>query len=200
MSSQNTKSVMPWIVWGTAALFYAFQFVLRVSPSFMADDLMAAFKVDACTLGLLFSCYYITYSAVQIPIGIVLDKLKPRRTMTLAIVLCLTGTFVFALSPCLTMAAIGRGLIGAGSAAALLGCLKVGTIWFHPRRLPFVVGLTFLLGSTGALMAGPPLAWLIDMMDWINALIPVGIIGVGLVAAVWLFVKDTSPYKYYSEP
>lgn len=199
-ANQSQANLLPWVVWGVAALFYAFQFVLRVSPSFMADELMSAFKVEACALGALISCYYIAYCIVQIPIGMLLDKLKPRRTISLAIVLCLVGTFMFAMSPCLTVAAIGRALIGAGSAAALLGCLKVGTIWFPPRLLPRVVGLTFLLGSSGALMAGPPLAWLMDLLDWRSALIVIGFIGVAVFLAIWFIVKDNSPYSYNAEP
>ena len=95
-----------WVVWGIAAVFYAFQFMLRVSPGVLANDLMRDFQIDACSLGLLTACYYYAYSSLQIPAGALMDRLKPRKMMTFAAILCSTGCLLFTSSSNLLMASI----------------------------------------------------------------------------------------------
>lgn len=179
-----------WMVWGIAALFYGYQFMLRVSPGVMAEDLMRDFGVDACSLGLLSGCYYYAYASLQIPVGTLMDRLRPRRMMTIAAILCAFGTLIFSMSPNIFMAAVGRTFIGIGSAAAFLSCLKLGTLWFPSQKLPLVVGLTLLLGTLGAISASSPMAWLSDAMGWRNALGCVAIAGFIIAFVGWNIIRD----------
>ena len=182
-----------WLIWGCAALFYGYQFMLRVSPGVMAEDLMAAFRLDACALGILTGCYYYTYAALQIPVGTLMDRFKPRRMLTFAAVLCSVGAFVFSSADSLTIAAVGRAVIGAGSAFAFLSCLKLGTLWFPSHRLPLVVGLTLLLGTTGGISAGYPMGWLVQVSGWRHAMWVLAIAGFGIAALGWAIVRDKAP-------
>lgn len=48
----NQKAMNPgWLVWGSASLFFSYQFIIRVFPNIVADELMVGFHVDACALG-----------------------------------------------------------------------------------------------------------------------------------------------------
>jgi sugar phosphate permease len=181
-----------WLIWGCAALFYCYQFMLRVSPGVMADDLMASFQVDACSLGILTAFYYNTYSALQIPVGTLMDYFKPRRMLTFAIILCSIGTLVFSSSETLTTAALGRAMIGAGSAFAFLSCLKLGTLWFPSHKLPLVVGMTLLLGTMGG-SAGYPMGWLVEVSGWRHAMWLIAFLGFGLAVLAWTVVRDKAP-------
>src|SRR3990167_8683767 len=84
-----------WLVWGCAALFFCYQFLLRVSPSVMTHELMTDFHVDACALGTLISFYLYAYSGLQLPVGILLDKLGPRRLLVIATLVCTGGSLLF---------------------------------------------------------------------------------------------------------
>lgn len=179
-----------WAVWGIAAVFYAFQFMLRVSPGVLANDLMRDFQIDACALGLLTACYYYSYSFLQVPAGALMDRLKPRKMMTFAAILCSSGCLLFASSTDLFTASIGRAMIGAGSAFAFLSCLKLATLWFPSRKLPLVVGLTLCLGTMGAISASSPLAWLSDIVGWRSALWTISFLGFTIAACGWLFIRD----------
>lgn len=182
-----------WLIWGCAALFYCYQFMLRVSPNVMADDLMTAFQVDACTLGILTACYYNTYSALQIPGGSLMDYFKPRRVMTFAAIVCSVGTFLFSLADSIFLAGFGRALIGVGSAMAFVSCLKIGTLWFPSHKLSLIVGLTVLLGTLGGISAGYPLAWLVELYGWRYAMWLVAFIGFLIAVIGWAIVRDTPP-------
>lgn len=182
-----------WLIWGCAALFYCYQFMLRVSPGVMAEDLMASFQVDACALGTLTGFYYYAYSALQIPVGTLMDRFKPRRLLVFAAVLCSLGTLLFSSADSLSVAAFGRALIGGGSAFAFLSCLKLGTLWFPAHKLPFVVGMTLFLGTTGGVVAGYPMGWLVDLSGWRHALWFVAFAGFGLAILAWSIVRDKAP-------
>jgi sugar phosphate permease len=188
------SDVRAWFVWSFAGLFYLYQFILRNSPGVMTDDLMRDFSVEACSLGILSSFYLVSYVSLQIPVGLGMDKFGPTRLLKGAILLCMIGTAVFALSDSFYLACFGRLLIGAGSTCAFLGSLKLATNWFHAERLALVVGFTLLAGKLGASFGQAPLAFLIDALGWREALLYVVVpIGFLIGAGIWIFVKDTPP-------
>jgi len=188
-----------WLIWGCAALFYCYQFLLRGSPNVMADDLMSSFQVDACALGILTGCYYNTYSALQVPGGTLMDTFKPRRVLTFAAVVCSVGTLIFSMADSVYIAAAGRALIGVGSAMAFLSCLKLGTLWFPSHKLPLIIGLTVALGTVGGVSAGYPLAWLVEAYGWRHAMWLVAFIGFGIAILGWILVRDTPPEELEHE-
>ncbi|MBA3812908.1 MAG: MFS transporter [Alphaproteobacteria bacterium] len=188
-----------WLIWGCAALFYCYQFMLRASPKVMAGDLMTAFQVDACTLGILTACYYNAYATLQVPAGSLMDYFKPRRVLTIAAIICSISTLLFSVADSVYVAAFGRTLMGIGSAMAFLSCLKLGTLWFPSHKLPLIVGLTVALGTVGGVSAGYPLAWLVDVYGWRHAMWLVAFIGFALAALGWMIVRDTPPQELERE-
>src|SRR5690606_31220485 len=117
----STKSV--WIFWGIAALFYFYQFILRVSPGVMSQELMRDFAVQGCALGVLGAFYYNAYAAMQIPLGILLDRFGPRRLMAASCAVATLGTYLFSQAETLSVASFGRLLMGAGAACGFIGTL-----------------------------------------------------------------------------
>lgn len=193
---KNISEARSWFVWSLAGLFYGYQFVLRVSPSVMTDDLMRDFHVEACALGALSAFYYYSYSALQLPIGLSMDKFGPTRLLRGAVFLCALGTLVFAMSDSFYVAAAGRLMVGAGSACAFLGSLKLATLWFHPERLALVVGFTLLAGKIGAAVGQGPLSLMVDAIGWRYSMGVVAAVGIVLAVGIWIFVSDTPPHGY----
>ncbi|MBY0501261.1 MAG: MFS transporter [Alphaproteobacteria bacterium] len=191
---RHHHGVQAWFIWSFGGLFYLYQFILRNSPGVMTDDLMRDFSVEACALGVLTSFYLISYSSLQIPVGIGMDKFGPTRLLRGAILLCVVGTALFAVSESFQLACLSRLLIGVGSTCAFLGSLKLATCWFPPEKLALVVGFTMLAGKIGATFGQAPLALLIDIFGWRDALLYVVVpIGLALAAGVWFFVSDEPP-------
>jgi sugar phosphate permease len=60
-----------WTALLMGALFYCFQFLVRVSPDVMTEELMASFAVDAAGLSFILMWYYAAYSGMQVPLGLV---------------------------------------------------------------------------------------------------------------------------------
>ena len=137
MSESATVLTRPgrgaWLVWGVGALSFAYAFLQRVSPSVMVEDLMRDFAVSGAVLGNLSAIYFYAYAILQIPVGVALDNWGPRRMLTAAAVIAATGSVLLASADALSVAYLGRLLVGVGCAVGFVGTLKIATNWFPPN-------------------------------------------------------------------
>ncbi|MBX9697020.1 MAG: MFS transporter, partial [Alphaproteobacteria bacterium] len=131
-------------IWACGGLFYFYQFIFRVSPSVMTEELRTAFDANAYQIGNMISYYYIAYAILQIPIGLLLDRYGPRRLLTFSCLVCALGGAVFANAYTMPVASFGRFLMGAGSACAFIGTLKLATLWFPLEKVGLAAGVTML--------------------------------------------------------
>jgi len=188
-------SYRAWLIWLIGALFYCYQFVLRVSPNIMTDELMYSFSIDATALSIVVASYYYAYSALQIPLGVTMDLFGPRKILTAAGFICAIACFTMANATSPAWASVARFMIGFGSACVFLGTCKLATLWLHPKQLGIVIGLTFALGTTGAAIGGFPLELLVSEIGWRNSLKILGIIGAAIGFLILIIAKDTPPNR-----
>src|ERR1700722_6357998 len=87
----SSSRMVAWAVWMIASIFYAYQYILRVMPNIMLDDIMQQFHIGATTFGQFSGIYYIGYSLMHLPIGIMLDRFGPRKVMPVCILLTIIG-------------------------------------------------------------------------------------------------------------
>lgn len=172
-------------------MFY--KYALEVSPSVMTSTLMGTFNISGTALGNLAACYFYAYLLLQIPAGLLLDKIGPRRVTTAAIALCALGSIIFARADTLLVASIGRFLTGAGAAFAAVNCLKLIANWFPLKQFAFMAGLMMTVAMLGAVGGQAPLAAFIDKMDWRQAMTIIGIAGLALAVIFWTVVRDKAP-------
>jgi MFS family permease len=165
LSKQNIP-IFSWVFWGCAAVFYCYQFLLRVSPTVITKELSEYLSIEACFLGVLISSYYYGYSLLQIPAGLIIDRFGPRRPLSIACVFCAVGGLIFSASETLNLMWIGRFLIGVGSAFAFLSCVKLSSLWFPVEKLAILVSLTMVLGTIGGVGGGWPLAKAVEAYGW----------------------------------
>ena len=184
------KSVYPWFVWGVGAAFFFYSFFQRVTPSVMFADLMRDFAVGGAILGVLSALYFYAYAALQLPVGLVIDRWGPRRVLTAAAALAGLGSLIFAGAESLGWAYLGRFLIGAGCSFGWIGALTLIGIWFPPHRFATLSGLTSMLGMTGAIGGQAPLAAAVEAVGWRGTLFGAAAYGAVLAAAIWLIVRD----------
>lgn len=183
-----------WIIWACAAVFYLYEMILRVSTGVMTEELMHDFGVTSTALGVLASLYYWSYTALQIPCGVIVDWLGVRRVVTTSAALCTLGSVLFAQSDSLLMAQAGRFLIGAGSACAFLSCLKVAADWFSPGKFALLAGLTNMMGTLGGTFGGRPFAVLVDAYGWRSSMMFAAAVGVVVTLGAWVLIKDRHPH------
>ena len=151
---------------------------------------MRDFSASAAILGNLSAFYFYAYAALQIPVGLLMDRIGPRRLMTGAALVAAAGSMLFAASDAIGGAYMGRLLIGAGAAFSWVGVLTVLTQWFPATRFAFFTGIAQAVGMAGAIFGQAPIALAVDGIGWRGTLVAVGGIGFALAVGIWLVVRD----------
>jgi len=190
--SKRHISWFPWLICGLGALFYTYEYFLRIAPNVMMPDLMRSFHVGSASLGNLIAFYYYAYAPSQLLVGLLMDHFGPRRILTIACLICAIGTYLFASTTIFPIAAFGRFLMGFGSAFAFVGVLKLATIWLPPDRFAMVSGLTSALGTLGAVYGEVTLTELVADLGWRETIMGAAAIGIFLSLALLLFIRDGS--------
>ncbi|HRE32213.1 MAG TPA: MFS transporter, partial [Candidatus Berkiella sp.] len=181
-------------VWGLAAIFYFYELMLLVSPSVMTDDLTLTFKTSAEQLGNLSAFYYYAYALMQIPVGLLMDRYGPRILLTLAAAFCTVGCLIFAFAPALWIAALGRFVMGIGGSFAVVGCLKLASLWFPVNRFALLTGIMVAVGMMGGVFGQEHLVKLVLMVGWRDMILYGAVLGGLLSIVIWLVVSD-QPFK-----
>jgi sugar phosphate permease len=185
--------LLSWIICGLGAVFYCYEYFLRITPSVMTSELMSAYHLQGAEVGNLSAFYYHAYVPMQIIVGLLMDRYGPRRLLTVACLFCALGSYFFAGGYGLGIAEFGRFLIGFGSAFAFVGALKLATIWLPPNRFALVSGIIMCLGMTGAMLGDVVLRQMVDAIGWETTIYASAVIGVVLSVVLWLVIRDSSP-------
>lgn len=181
---------MAWLICIIGALFYCYEYFLRIAPSVMSSEIMRAFNLNASAFGDLIAFFYYVYTPMQLVVGIFMDRYGPRRLLVFACLACVAGTVLFASSHWIVIAAIGRLLIGFGAAFAFVGALKLASIWLPPERFATVSGMVTALGMIGAMFSDIVMAYLVEKYGWHFTLYALAILGVILTAIIFFVVRD----------
>jgi sugar phosphate permease len=149
-------------MWLFPLSFFTYQFVLRLLPSLLMQQIMQNFSIDATAFGLLAAVYYYGYAGMQIPIGIMLDKYCPKYVIFISASVCGLATYLFSITDNWHVALISRFLIGAGSAVGFLSTSKVISQWFDNKHYGKMISVTFTIGLLGSIYGGKPVSLLIE--------------------------------------
>lgn len=190
VTNATQASRFAWIVCTLGALFYCYEYFLRITPSVMMPQLMSAFHINATTLGTIVSFYYFAYTPMQLPVGITMDRYGPRRLLIFAALVCACGVFLFSSPNHIIIASIGRLMIGFGSAFAFVGVLKLASMWLPPERFALVTGLTMALAMTGAMCGDVLVAKVVAISGWQATIKFSIIVGLLLAAVIGLVIPD----------
>ncbi len=179
-------SIRIWIIWLLASFFYAYQYILRVTPSVLMSDLLTKFHVNAEQFGQFSGIYYIGYAAMHIPIGILLDRVGPKIILPLSILLSVLGMMPLIYSNEWAYPTLGRLLIGMGSSGAILGVFKIIRMGFGDANFNRMLGISATIGLIGAIWGGEPLQLLLDNFG-LEKLIWI-ISAIGFVLAIGIYI------------
>jgi predicted MFS family arabinose efflux permease len=184
-----------WLYWICGASFYFFQFIGRTAPSIMSKDIMVDFSVSATELSLLTSSWYWGYAIMQIPVGILLDKIGPKKILAVASLICTISCIVFAISENFALSVFSRFVLGVGSSCGFIGSFKLAAILFPERYLPFIAGITSAIGTGAAVCVGIPISYWTEIIGWRSVFFLLA--GLGLL--VFLLITRVLKVNYIKE-
>ncbi len=183
---------LPFLMWSFPVAFFAYQFILRLWPGLMVQQIMEQFSVDATQFGVFAAFYYYGYAGAQIPVAILLDRFCPRYVISSFALVCGLGTLLFIYTETWSLACLSRFLIGGGSAVGFLGASKVISEWFPKNQYAKMVGFSFTFGLMGAIYGGKPLGLLMEANGWKSVGLTLSMVSIGLGLCTYLFLRDSS--------
>ncbi|WP_055695463.1 MFS transporter [Streptomyces prasinopilosus] len=178
------------VVWGIGVSVYFVAVIFRTSLGVAGLDAADRFGVNASALSTFSILQLLVYAGMQIPVGLLVDRLGTKKVLGIGIVLFTVGQLGFALSPSYGMALASRALLGCGDAMTFISVLRLGGRWFPARRGPLVGQLAGLAGMAGNLVSTLVLARLLHGMGWTAAFGGSALAGVVVFVLLLLFLKD----------
>jgi predicted MFS family arabinose efflux permease len=145
---------------------YFLSFFYRNVNAVISKDLAREFSLSPSDLGFLTATYMLTFAAIQLPLGVMLDRYGPRRVVAGLLCVAALGALIFALAKDFTMLSIGRALIGLGVSAGLMGAIKAFSLWFPLSRMATLNGAYLMVGGLGGLSATAPVELLLGPLGW----------------------------------
>jgi len=167
-------------------LSYLYRTVNSVVGPVIADEL----KLSAGDLGFLTSAYFIMFSAIQIPLGVALDRYGPRRVHGTLLTIGAVGAAIFGGGSSMTELVIGRALIGLGVAGGLMAAIKAISLWFPPDRWTLMNGIHMAAGGVGSLTATAPTQAALQYTTWHGLFFILAGITLIVALVIWLVVPE----------
>jgi type IV secretory pathway TrbF-like protein/predicted MFS family arabinose efflux permease len=141
-------------------------YLFRTINALIADKLASDLALTPADLGLLTSVYFLSFAAIQLPLGVWLDRCGPRQVQSILLVIATLGTVLFGLAERLATLVVGRALIGLGLAGALVAGVKAIVLWFPKEQVALLNGWFLTIGALGAVTATVPAEWLLPLIGW----------------------------------
>lgn len=139
------------IAWFMCTVFYFVQYALRSAPSIMQQEIIATLNISSIEMAGIIGLYFYSYAFFALVSGVLLDRIGPRFTASLGILLVVLGCVLFC-SGTVFSAKSGRFLQGAGSGLAFTSAVFLATRGFPKKWLATAVGMTQCFGMLGGFM------------------------------------------------
>ncbi|MDP5008180.1 MAG: MFS transporter, partial [Glaciimonas sp.] len=159
----------------------------RSNLSIAAPEMMAELAIDPVHAGWIFSAFGITYAAMQIPGGWLVDRVSPRLLYALALALWSLATVFLGFVGGFVGLFVLRMLVGALEAPAYPTNSRVVTTWFPERERASAIAFYTSGQFVGLAFLTPVLAWLQHHFGWHMVFVSSGLTGI-LWAVVWYMV------------
>ncbi|WP_235878407.1 MFS transporter [Saccharopolyspora karakumensis] len=198
---RGSGSRMAWLVWGVGALCYCAALFHRAGLGVAAPEAVQRFDAGPGVLALFSALQLGVYLVLQVPAGLLADRLGPRKVITGGMIALAVGSAVFALSGSIVGGIAGRMLIGFGDAFMFTNVLRLAAHWFPPHRYGKVAALTGLAGGLGQVVSTLPLSLSLHSLGWVPTFLGAAALtaALGLAAALIIRDRDSSAHAHVAE-
>ena len=163
MINKTNKSILIFCVF---AFGFFISNLLRSITATLTPILTTEFDLSAGNLGLLAGGYFIGFSIMQIPVGLLLDKHGPKKIISFFLVIAVIGTLSFALAKTFTGLLISRVFIGVGVSACMMGPLTGYRVWFAEKYQQRANSWMLMVANLGFVSSTLPVQILLPEIGW----------------------------------
>ncbi len=179
-----------------ATLAYFLAVMQRSSLGVASVEATQRFDVGAAQLSLLAVLQLVVYAAMQIPVGILLDKFGPKRVLAAGALIMAVGQATLAISLTFEFAVTGRMLVGLGDAFTFISMIRMVNVFLSGPKASRLQQWLATLGQLGQIASAFPFLWLLDSAGWSPAFLSVASLSLlGFCLVVIFGGVDTSDLR-----
>ncbi|MDR0777812.1 MAG: MFS transporter [Methanomassiliicoccaceae archaeon] len=134
--------------------------------------------------------YFYVYAALQLPVGLTVDRIGPRKILSVALVVVTIGTFIISLANTDIELYFGKIVMSCGMACIYVPLTKVLVSWFTKKDFAKMNGYVIATGNLAGIIATAPAFMLIDSIGWRGFFVMFGIISAILAVLCITFVRN----------
>jgi len=148
------------------AAAYFMSYSLRSVNAAIAPLLANEFELTAAQLGWLSSVYFLAFAALQLPLGLWLDKFGAQKTESVLLLVATAGAVLTAMANSLLAISVGRVLIGIGVSGNLMAPFSYFRRNFPASQQAKLAMWMLIAGTLGAIVATQPALQLAQWLGW----------------------------------
>ena len=185
-------------VWMTCSVFFLYDFFLRVFLGIYQHEIMLDLDLSAVEFSMLSTTVFLTiYGLMQIPVGLLVDHLGLKKSLSMATFLCVVSCLGLSQSQSFSIAILFRLIMGFGASFGFI-CLLVSIHeWMPKKYFAMYVGISQFIGTLGAMFASGPIVYISSYYEltWRNIFELFSFLGFVLLMLVMLFVDNNHEKK-----
>ena len=193
MITNNELKAKGFLVWCVCALFFLYEFFLRTVIGTFQHPLMYDLEISSFQFSLLSTTVFLfIYGIMQIPIGLVVDNLGLKKSLSIGAAICSCSAIGFSYSHSYSIAIFFRMFMGLGASFGFISLLVAVHDWMPRKYSALFIGLSQFIGTLGPMLAAGPLETLIlsGNVDWRFVFLILGFVGIIILILIVLFVEN----------
>jgi MFS family permease len=141
----------------------------------------------------------VVYAAMQIPVGILLDRFGPKALLAVGAFVMAAGQLTVAFAPNLATAVVGRMLVGMGDSFTFISMIRMINGWYQGAKASRMQQYISSAGQLGQFFSAVPFWWMLESLGWNPAFSIMSAVSLVTVALVIIFTADDAPSKEHVE-
>jgi MFS family permease len=124
------------------------------------------FDTNAQQLATLAVFQLVVYAAMQIPVGILLDRYGAKLLLGVGAAIMASGQIIVAFAPTLEYAVLGRMLVGMGDSFTFISMIRMVNGWYTGSKASKMQQYVSTIGQTGQFFSAVPFWFMLETLGW----------------------------------
>lgn len=172
-------------------LAYLVAVAQRTSFGVASSAAAERFQAAASELSLFLMLQVLIYAGLQIPVGLLVDRVGSRIMITTGACLMVAGQIMLALAESVGAGVVARVFVGAGDAMTFICVLKIVPAWFSLRYQPMVTMGVGAVGNMGQLLSVIPFSILLGAAGWVPSFLSMAALSALAAVLTAVVLRDT---------
>jgi sugar phosphate permease len=180
------------------AIGIVINYIDRVNISVASKPLIQEYHLSELDLGIILSSFLWSYAILQIPIGVMLDRIGIKWLMRLGIILWSIATFMTAIVSGFGLILLSRILLGIAEGPAFPGSSKATGYWFPVKERGLATSAFDAAAKFSNVIGVPIVAAAVTLYGWRAGFWITGILSLIYAFFFWILYRNPSESKNVS--